>query len=90
MRMLVILASPADLDDWGLDAIEPEERSDLHALFDGLRDVEPIYLESGGGLKPTLNEIGKAVADGCDLVHFLCHGGHTQAGTVLYLEDEEG
>ncbi len=90
VRMLVVISSPADLEDWGLNVIEPEERSDLHALFDSLRDVKPVYLESGSALPPTLNEIRKAVAEGCDLVHFLCHGGHTQGGTVLYLEDEGG
>lgn len=90
VRLLVVIASPADLDDWSLDAIEPDERTYLHELFDNLPDVEPVYLESGSDSPPTLAEIRKAVAGGCDLVHFLCHGGRTDAGTLLYLEDEDG
>ena len=90
LRLLVVASSPKDLEEWGLDAIEPDEVQALHGLFDSLRDVEPVYLESGGEQPPTLNEIRKAVAEGCDVVHFLCHGGRTDGGTVLYLEDESG
>lgn len=90
LRVLVVIASPTDLDEWRLDAIPAEERAHLHDLFDNWRDVEPVYLESGSDAPPTLTQIRKALGDGCDLVHCLCHGSHTENGTFLYLEDEAG
>ena len=90
LRILVVISSPTDLDEWRLDAIPTDERAHLHELFDNLPDVEPVYLESGSVAPPTLAEIRKALGDGCDLVHFLCHGSHTDNGTFLYLEDEGG
>lgn len=95
LRLLVVIASPDDLDTWQLDPIEPVEREALHTLFDGFttggrHEVEPIYLESGTAQPPTLNEIRRVLSEGCDLVHFLCHGGKVDRGTVLYLEDEAG
>ena len=89
-RILVAISSPADLEEWGLDPIEADERETLHNLFDSLDNVEPIYLESGGSLPPTLNEIRRMIGEGVDAVHFLCHGGRTEGGTVLYLEDDAG
>lgn len=90
LRVAVVIASPADLDSWGLDAIAAAERQALHTLMDGLGTVEPIYLESGSATPPTLNEIRRVLSEGVDLIHFLCHGAETPNGTVLYLEDPAG
>ena len=57
--MLVVISSPADLDDWGLDPIEADEVQALHDMFDSLRDVEPVYLESGGERPPTLTRFAR-------------------------------
>lgn len=90
LRTLVVIASPKDLDTWGLDPIAADERLTLHGLMDGLGPIEPIYLESGSATPPTLNAIRRVLSEGVDLIHFLCHGADTPNGTVLYLEDEAG
>jgi hypothetical protein len=90
LRMLVVIASPANLDAFHLDPIDPAERQRLHDLFDHIPELSPVYLESGTAAPPTLNEIRRRLADGVHMVHFLCHGAVTSAGTGLFLEDEHG
>lgn len=90
LRMLTVIASPADLDKYQLDTIGDQERQALHSTLDGLPEVEVTYLESGTASPSTLNAIRQALAIGYHLVHVLCHGAHTKGGTVLYLERENG
>lgn len=92
LRVLVVIASPDDLSDRArLDPIPDQERASLHHLFDGLAEVQPSYLESGSGQSPTLTNLGAALTDGYDFVHFLCHGARgAGGGTALFLEDELG
>ncbi len=90
LRMLAVVASPANLAEFGLDPIGAEERKALHDLLDGLPDVTVTYLESGGATPPTVNAIRAALPVGYHIVHFLCHGAAADGGTVLYLEGDGG
>jgi hypothetical protein len=90
LRLLAVIASPENLDQFHLDPISGEERQGLHTLLDALPDVAVTYLESGTAAPPTVNALRSALADGYHLIHFLCHGAATEHGTVLYLEDGAG
>jgi hypothetical protein len=90
LRVLVVIASPADLGTYQLDPIDPAERQRLHDLFGQIPELSATYLESGTSTPPTLNEIRRCLADSVHMVHFLCHGAVTDAGTGLFLEDQNG
>jgi hypothetical protein len=90
LRALALIASPADLESYGLDPIAEDERRALHDSLAALPDVTVRYLESGAADRPTLARLRAALTEGCDLIHVLCHGALTEAGTVLYLEREDG
>ncbi len=91
LRVLAVIASPANLaGDFSLDPILPEERQALHKTLDGLRDVSVTYLESDTAARPTLQAIRGQLPWDCDIIHFLCHGAHTETGTVLFLEGDAG
>jgi formylglycine-generating enzyme required for sulfatase activity len=90
LRMLAIVASPADLRKYGWDPILKEERDALRSTLDGLPEVAVTYLETGIATAPTLKQIRQALAEGYQLVHFMCHGAYTEGQTVLYLEKDDG
>lgn len=90
LRLLALIASPPPSNPYALDPISQDERTALHALFDGISEISAAYLESGGSSPPTLSELRRALAMGYDFVHLLCHGAQTRGGTVLYLEAEGG
>ncbi len=90
LRVLAVIASPADLDRARLDPIPPAERQQLKDTFAALPDLQVTYLESGSPTPASLDEIRKALAEGYDFVHFLCHGVRRKAGTALFLEDAQG
>ncbi len=90
LRVLAVIASPADLTGYELDSILPAERLALHRVLDGLSDVSVTYLESGTADRPTLQALRGRLTRGYHIVHFLCHGAATPAGTVLYLEGDDG
>ena len=91
LRILAVLASPANLADYSLDAISSAERQALHAALDGLApEVVATYLETGTANPATLNQIRLKLSDGYQMVHFLCHGTVVPGSSVLYLEREDG
>lgn len=90
LKLLVVIASPLDLDRAKLDPIPDAERQKLRDLFSALPDVTVTTLESGTDRPPTLDEIRKALAEGYHGIHFLCHGVRTNAGTALFLEKPGG
>jgi hypothetical protein len=90
LRILVIIATPEDLNQYGLSTISPAECQAVHAIFDGLPDVVPTYLETGTSTPPMLENIRRELASGYHMVHFVCHGTVRQPGTILYLEKETG
>ncbi|MCC7107413.1 MAG: CHAT domain-containing protein [Chloroflexi bacterium] len=90
LRMLAVVASPADLDAYGLDAIDQAERDAPRTSLVGLPDVALSWLETGTAARPTLEGLRRALAEGPHLVHILCHGAATANGSVLYLERADG
>lgn len=90
IRILAVIASPGNLGSYSLDPISDAERQAFHDTLDGLDDVAVTYLETGTANPPTLRLLRRVLAAGFHLAHFLCHGAITEAGTVLYLEDDAG
>jgi hypothetical protein len=91
LKLLLVIASPADLASFGLDQIGDAEREPLRTALAGLDGVVAVTtLETGSARPATLDQLRLALADGVHLVHFLCHGAVTPAGPVLYLERESG
>ena len=90
LRLLAVIASPKNLDSFSLDTIPDQARQSLLTSLGKLPDVATTVLETGTASPPSLKEIRKALAQGCHIVHFLCHGAHTPGGTVLFLEREDG
>ena len=90
LRVLVVLASPRNLDEHDLSAISDAEREAWHTIFDGQPNVAPTYLESATPHPPTLDRVRQALMDGYQIVHFVCHGAKTGRGTALYLENGAG
>lgn len=90
LRVLAVIASPAGLDQFGLDAVAAAERQALHTLLDGLPGCAVRYLESGTAAPPTLDALRAALADGPHIVHVLCHGAAADAGAALFLERADG
>ncbi len=91
LSLLLVIASPQNLTSlYNLDPLPEAERAWLKQVLTGFGDLHVTCLESGGALKPTLNEIRAQLAAGQQFVHFLCHGAHSPAGSGLFLEDEQG
>lgn len=90
LRLLAILASSANLQQYHADPITGEERQAFHELLDNLDGIDVTYLESGTSNPPTLAGIRRELVKHYHIVHFLCHGAAFDDGTVLYLEDSEG
>ena len=90
LSVLVVIASPVDLGEKKLDPILETERQALKDTFARMPDLAPRYLESGTAHPPTLEAVRAALAEGCHMVHFLCHGARTSTGSVILLEDATG
>ena len=93
VRVLVIVASPTNLGQYGMDPIPETERIAQHELWEDLARQYPIeltWLESSTSTPPTLAWIRQALAQGPHIVHFLCHGSLSRSERIpgLYLEDE--
>lgn len=90
LRILVIVASPSDLNSYELDPIPQPEQRALQAIFADNPKLKADFLVTGTDRPPTLVEITRALSRGYHLIHFHCHGARTPQGTVLYLEDAVG
>ena len=90
IRLLAILASPANIQHYKLAPISTEERTHYKSLWQELPGLEVTVLESGTANPPTMNAIREAIIQGYHIIHFVCHGGVGQQGVTLYLENEAG
>ncbi len=92
LRALVVIASPADLDRWGLAPITEAERARYQELFAELPGLRGDFLTSEleGMRRPTLAEIQAALTRGYDLLLLVCHGKGIGNDYRLLLEDEAG
>lgn len=87
LRVVVGVASPPDLPAFGLDPIAPADLAAAQAFFNRADCSVTAFLS--GSRSPTLASLAAAWAE-ADLVYLLCHGRVTPAGTVLYLEGDDG
>jgi hypothetical protein len=88
LRVLVALADPAGLDEYGLAPLDVEAESEtLRKAVDGL-DVELTFLPP----PCTLAAIEEALKDGYHVLHFFGHGAFdkTAGSAALFLAGDDG
>lgn len=91
LRALIAVAGPSDSPRWGLasvDVIAEAERA-LAALGDipvGL--LASDHPHSRG--RATLANLRHGLREGPHILYLICHGRTTAAGSILYLENENG
>lgn len=92
LQALIVIASPADLDRWGLAPITEAERARYRELFAELPGLRGDFLESGrdGSRRPSLAGIQAALSKGYDLLLLVCHGRAIGGDYRLLLEGETG
>lgn len=85
-RALALLASPSDIDDWGL---VPFDLAAERALVEqSLGEIPATVLGAG---QATLGALEQALRGGPDILYILAHGRVDDAGeTTLYLEGADG
>ncbi|MFP4394733.1 MAG: CHAT domain-containing protein [Anaerolineales bacterium] len=91
-RVLVLIASPRNLEDYRLAPISSQEREMWEQLFADVSEVEATILDRERGAPVTLNQLRQALLSGAgfDVVHFVGHGAAARSGTALYFEDDAG
>lgn len=92
LKLLVVIASPRDHAQWGLEPIDAEgekRRLDeaLASLVSAGKLQAPVYLE---GRQATSDQVRSYLQRGFDIVHFVCHGGVSEGRGLLVLVDENG
>jgi hypothetical protein len=91
LKLLLVIASPADLPDYGLEPIAAAECAAIGRMLQQLPGVAVTSLESRTARRPTATQLRATITDeGFHFVHFLCHGARTPAGACLYLENDSG
>jgi hypothetical protein len=87
IRVLVAVANPSNLADFGLAAIDPD--AELKLLQDtvaGNSKIELVKLEG----PCTLEAIDAALRKGIHILHFVGHGKYADGTSVLFLCDAQG
>jgi TIR domain/CHAT domain len=92
LRLLVVIASPTNLNDYNLMRLGEREYQSLHSVLDEVPAVTVTYLESGTATPPTLERVYQALTNGIDIVHLLSHARNSggRGTTVLFLERDDG
>ncbi|HRW10222.1 MAG TPA: TIR domain-containing protein [Caldilineaceae bacterium] len=92
LRVLVVIASPNNLNQYKLSPFGDPVYQNLHTIFDGLPNMTVTYLASETATPPTLQRIYRALIDGVDIVHLLCHVRYTinRDDVALFLEKDDG
>ncbi len=90
LRALVVIASPADHEQWSLHPVDvAAELARVRENFSGLNYVALHRGEAGR--EPTLEHVIEALRDGPDILYIVCHGRFDRQGqSTLFLEDERG
>lgn len=91
IRVLIMIANPADLDQYGLTSLVVKTECAL--LSEALDDLTPThfcleYLEA----PVTPERLERALASGPHILHFVGHGAFSERRqeAVLYLQDDSG
>jgi hypothetical protein len=88
---LVVIADPADLDDWqpgGRPLAPLDVEGELERARIGLAGIPLTSLASAGSA--TLEGIDAGLRAGCDILYLVCHGALLKGEPRLWLEDEAG
>ena len=90
LRALVVVASPKNLGDYGLEPVEVE--AEVARAKQGLGEVASVVLpESANSQRPTLNNLIERLREGgYDILYLLCHGTLVSEHAWLWLEDDQG
>ena len=87
IRVLVAVANPTNIADFGLTAIDPDaEFKLLQDAVAGNSKIELVKLEG----PCTLGAIEAALKKGIHILHFVGHGKYVDPTSVLFLCDGEG
>lgn len=93
LKLLVAIANPEDLEDWGLTPIELE--AEQETIRKAISDVNQSQVELTFLPPPvTSSSLSRALNDGCHILHIVGHGQFYMdrdtgvQETLLYLEDE--
>lgn len=87
VRVLVAVAHPSNLGDFGLPAIDPEmEVKLLRDAVAGSSTIELVTLEG----PCTLEALDAALRKGIHILHFVGHGKYVDGTAVLFLCDAQG
>ena len=87
IRVLVAVANPSNIADFGLTAIDPDaEFKLLQDAVAGNSKIELVKLEG----PCTLGAIEAALKKGIHILHFVGHGKYVDPTSVLFLCDAEG
>jgi hypothetical protein len=87
IRILVAVANPSNLADFGLAAIDPDaELKLLQDAIAGHAKIELVKLEG----PCTLEAIDEALRKGIHILHFVGHGKYADGTSVLFLCDAQG
>jgi hypothetical protein len=82
VRMLVAIANPANLPDFGLSVIDPAaEFKLLQDAVTGNSNIELVKLQG----PCTLQAIEAALREGIHILHFVGHGNYVDGTAVLFL-----
>ncbi|MCX6629883.1 MAG: CHAT domain-containing protein [Candidatus Solibacter sp.] len=84
IRVLVAIANPGNLADFGLSAIDPD--AEFKLLQDAVAGNSKIELVKLEGLC-TLDAIDAALRKGIHILHFIGHGKYVDGTSVLFLSD---
>lgn len=88
IRVLVAVANPRNLPDFGLEGIEPDVEMKLlqEAVAGCSSKIELVQLEGAC----TLEAVDAALRKGIHILHFVGHGKYVDGTSVLFLCDAEG
>lgn len=86
VRALLVVANPADLDQYDLAPIDVDAE-----IADARAALGAIYIETlHGPGNATLARIADKLAEGFDILYLVCHGALRGGRPLLWLEDEQG
>lgn len=98
LKALVVIANPADLDDYdgpdGRPLSPVNVRAELSLARDGLGSIPPTVLCSHSSracsAAPTLNGMVRCLREGFDILYLVAHGTLIQGRPQVYLESPDG
>lgn len=90
LRALVAIAGPVDAEQWGLDPVDVAcETARVRQTLGGLQADFLANTASGSANLATLSNLRNGLRSGPHVLYLICHGRMTEAGTTLYLVNDD-